>query len=70
MVALTEFFALGYPHLLPMLRGAPLRAFLATVATDVAVALDVNEAFDDPELPLGSAAYCTLNGHFVSSIFH
>ena len=38
---------------MPKLRGPPLREFLERVATQVAVALDVNEAFDDPSLPLG-----------------
>jgi hypothetical protein len=48
-----QFFAFGYPHLMPALCGAPLRALLEAVARHTAVALDVNEAVDDSSLPLG-----------------
>jgi sugar/nucleoside kinase (ribokinase family) len=52
-LAAHKFFVLGYPHIMPKLQGSSLRAFLTTVAQHTAVALDVNEAFDDPGLPLG-----------------
>ena len=48
-----QFFALGYPHIMPLMQGSPLRKFLAQVAEHVPVALDVNEAFEDETLPLG-----------------
>ena len=35
---------------MPKLRGPPLREFLERVATQVAVALDVNEAFDEGKI--------------------
>jgi len=46
----------GYPHVMPSLRGAPLRAFCrAASAAGCCVALDVNEAFDAADAPLGAA---------------
>lgn len=49
------FFCLGYPHVMPGLRGAALRSMIEAVAAHCPVALDVNEAFDDTSLPLGDA---------------
>lgn len=54
LLADHKFFIFGYPHLMPQLQGSRLRAFLMSVAEHCAVALDVNEAYDHPELPLGA----------------
>ena len=48
---------LGYPHVMPALRGAPLAQFAATcVERGTCLCLDVNEASDDYTLPLGDAS--------------
>jgi sugar/nucleoside kinase (ribokinase family)/predicted kinase len=48
---------LGYPHVMPALRGAPLARFAAKcVAAGTCLCLDVNEACDDYKLPLGDAS--------------
>lgn len=56
MLSSYKFFVLGYPHIMPKFQGSSLRAFLMAVAERCAVALDVNEAFDHPQLPLGRPA--------------
>ena len=60
-----QFFLLGYPHIMPLLQGSSLREFLCRVAEHVPVALDVNEAFDDPALPLGGANVQNLGKPFA-----
>jgi sugar/nucleoside kinase (ribokinase family) len=65
MLAAHKFFVLGYPHIMPKLQGSSLRAFLVAVARHCAVALDVNEAYDHPQLPLGPRGRGTAEGKEV-----
>jgi sugar/nucleoside kinase (ribokinase family)/predicted kinase len=51
-----KFLTLGYPHVMPRLSGDDLAPALARVCrAGCAVAIDMNEAFDDPAAPLGEA---------------
>ena len=48
---------LGYPHVMPALRGAPLAQFASRcVAAGTCLCLDVNEAANDYTMPLGDAS--------------
>ena len=48
---------LGYPHVMPALRGAPLAQFASRcVEAGTCLCLDVNEASDDYKMPLGDAS--------------
>ena len=57
-----DLVVLGYPHVMPAVRGAPLRSFAARcVAEGTCLALDVNEATDDASTPLGTGdAYANV----------
>jgi sugar/nucleoside kinase (ribokinase family) len=62
-VAPYDAILLGYPHVMPALRGAPLAQFASgCVAAGTCLCLDVNEACDDYKMPLGDApdAYCDV----------